>query len=65
MLMQFERLQNVITQGIESGEFKNVNPQAAAATLMGSISFCLHMAQSGMSLPPDAFLDCIFNGLLA
>ena len=64
MAMQFERLQAVVIRGIETGEFKNVDPRAAAACFMGSISFFLHMAGSGMSCSEDSFLDCLFNGLI-
>jgi len=65
MEMQFERLQNVIGRGIDTGEFRKVDARAAAACIMGSISFCLHMASIGMPCSEDSFLDCIFNGLLS
>jgi len=65
MEMQFEYLQNVIRCGIQTGEFNDVEPRAAAACLMGSISFFLHMAAIGTPCSEDSFLDCIFNGLLA
>jgi len=65
MEMQFAYLQNVIERGIDSGEFKKVDSRAAAACVMGSISFCLHMAATGLTCSEDSFLDCIFNGLLA
>ncbi|MCL1810555.1 MAG: TetR/AcrR family transcriptional regulator [Clostridiales bacterium] len=75
---QFEAINNVIQQGIEAGEFRNVDPYLASACFMGSISFYLSMLHGGMACPEagefknanfsekgDAFLDCIFNGLLA
>ena len=64
MEMQFERLQKVIACGVFDGEFRDVDPRAAAACIMGGISFCLHMANIGIPCSNESFLDCIFGGLL-
>ena len=78
MRFQLERVFDVIKKGIESGEFKQTDPFAAAICFMGSISFymsLLHHEATGFSADgfnhsiqienEASFLDCIFNGLLA
>lgn len=64
MKMQFEHVQDVVQRGIDSGEFRKVDARAAAACIMGSISFCLHLASIGIPCDKDSFLDCIFNGVI-
>ncbi|MCL1981670.1 MAG: TetR/AcrR family transcriptional regulator [Clostridiales bacterium] len=75
---QFQAVYNVVLQGIEAGEFRAADPLMAAACFMGSVSFYLSLLGGGMFCPDadgfggiafqkkeDAFLDCIFNGLIA
>jgi len=76
VLLQFESVYNIIKEGIETGEFKKVDPFVAAACFMGSISFFMSMLHfesspfkpSGfLNIPfsndANAALDCIFNGI--
>ena len=78
MRFQFERILDVIKKGVESEEFKQTDPFAAAVCFMGSVSFYLSIINheaSGFNtdgfnhpLPVEnetSFLDCLFNGLLA
>jgi len=76
ILLQFESVLNIIKAGVETGEFKNVDPFVAATCFMGGISFfmsLLHFDSSPFNacelphIPPacdaGAVLDCIFNGI--
>lgn len=63
MLLQYEYVKGVIEKGIETGEFRKVDPYAATACFMGGISFYLHMLNLGLPCKKDSFLDCVFNGL--
>jgi AcrR family transcriptional regulator len=65
MIMQFERLLDVVKKGVATGEFKNIDPTAATACVMGCVSFCLEMFPGGSPCPEESFLDCVFHGLLA
>ena len=78
MRFQFERIFDVMKNGIESGEFKQTDPFAAAVCFMGGVSFYLSILnheETGFkaggfnhSIPIEnetALLDCLFNGLLA
>ena len=64
VFLQFEAIRDVIGNGIESGEFRRVDPYMATACFMGSISFYLSLLQKGMPCAEDSFLDCIFRGLI-
>ena len=77
-ILQFESIYRVIKEGVEVGEFKNVDPYTASACFMGSVSFYMSLLHHGMPFHvadefraapangnEDSFLDCIFNGLLA
>ena len=78
MQFQFESVYNIIKAGIGSGEFKNVDPFAAAACFMGSIGFymsLLHFSgssvkaggprQAGRADDAAGVLDCLLTGLIA
>ena len=76
ILLQFKYVHNVIKEGVKTGEFKNVDPTAAAACFMGSISFFMSMLHAEaissktaifqhVPVTGDAgsILDCIFDGI--
>jgi TetR/AcrR family fatty acid metabolism transcriptional regulator len=75
-LLQLELVYSIIKTGVESGEFKNVDPFAAAFCFMGSTSFFMSMLHFDLSPfnagkfiyaananSASAVLDCIFNGI--
>ena len=64
MTLQFEYVRSAVKKGVAAGEFRDVDPNMAAACFMGGISFYLHMLHFGMPCREDSFLDCIFNGLI-
>ena len=74
---QFEAIRDVIKDGVDSGEFRRVDPFTASVCFMGSISLYLSLLQQGPPFarmgkskhahaPEDltSFIDCVFNGLL-
>jgi len=74
---QFECVHQVITEGIETGEFRNVDSYTATSCFIGSIAFYLSMLhgpsccknmkfqQKFFNNKQEEVLDFIFNGLLA
>ena len=78
VLSQLEFVGKVVRRGIDCGEFKNLNPDAATVCISGSINFWLGMLYHSAEYPQvkvfrrvlasgdeDSVFECIFKGLLA